>query len=71
MKVETLIEEIRKLPQDQKLMVKAFVLAEVQNGSLPKTEQPTLYELFSQSPFAKLDFEVPEPVRSPVRPVEL
>ena len=71
MNTETLIAEFQKLPPDQKQVVKEFVLADTQNGSAAEAKQVTLFELFSDSPFARLDFEVPEPVRSPIRPVEL
>jgi hypothetical protein len=73
MDTETLIDEFRKLPPDQKQVVKELMLSDedVVSAEPPTQEGPSLYELFAHSPFADLDFELPQGVRSPIRPVKL
>lgn len=71
MDTETLIEEFQKLPPEQKQVVREFVLADVPEEEGEVKDPRTLRELLSQSPFARMEFKPPDPVRFPVRPVEL
>ena len=69
MNTEALLEEIQKLTPAQKQMVRDFLADDAK--AEPTSKLPSLRELLSQSPFARMDFEPPEGVRSPVRPVEV
>ncbi|MGK0185756.1 MAG: hypothetical protein ACI9R3_001537 [Verrucomicrobiales bacterium] len=66
---EMLIEELRKLTPAQRQVAKEFLLADTQEEA--SQDRRSLREVLSQSPFAKMDFEPPQGVRSPIRPVEL
>lgn len=84
METQALIEEIRKLPPDQKLVVRDFILRlleDVPPQNTGKSTKPsadtsstrhrlTLHQMLSRSPFADLEFD-PEGIRAPVRPVAL
>ncbi len=71
MDIETLIAEFQKLSPDQKQVVRAFVLADVPEKRKENDDPRTLRELLSESPFARMEFDPPEPVRSPIRSVQL
>ncbi len=68
MGIATIIEEPR--PPDQNQVIRDFVLAGKPEIERLKVRR-SLGETLPQSPFAGLDFEWPERVRSPIRPAEL